>query len=162
MNMSNWYDFLDVVGDIISHEDVQSMVHIPHHLDVSCYEHSVFVAYTAFVSARRLGLDSSAVARAGLLHDLYLYSREDRRALPGWHFIIHPREALKNARAMTELTKKEQNIILSHMWPLPGRMPRSREAVIVNLADKYCALMEAAGIWHSLRMRLLVNSEQIA
>ena len=49
-----------------------------------------------------------------------------------------------NARNYFQITKKEQNIIRSHMWPLTFRhMPTCREAVIVCLADKYCAVVES-------------------
>ena len=49
-----------------------------------------------------------------------------------------------NARNYFQITQKEQNIIQSHMWPLTFRhMPTCREAVIVCLADKYCAVVES-------------------
>ena len=39
---------------------------------------------------------------------------------------------------------QEQNIIASHMWPLTFRhVPTCREAFIVCLADKYCAVVES-------------------
>ena len=42
------------------------------------------------------------------------------------------------------ITTKEQSIIASHMWPLTFRhVPTCREAVIVCLADKYCAVVES-------------------
>ena len=42
------------------------------------------------------------------------------------------------------ITKKEQSIISSHMWPLTFRhVPTCREAIIVCLADKYCAVVES-------------------
>ena len=45
---------------------------------------------------------------------------------------------------MFGITKKEQNIIASHMWPLTFRhVPTCREAIIVCLADKYCAVVES-------------------
>ena len=44
----------------------------------------------------------------------------------------------------SDITKKEQNVIASHMWPLTFRhIPTCREAVIVCLADKYCAIVES-------------------
>ena len=49
-----------------------------------------------------------------------------------------------NARNYFQITQKEQNIIRSHMWPLTVRhRPTCREAVIVCLADKYCAVVES-------------------
>ena len=49
-----------------------------------------------------------------------------------------------NAQRVFHITKKEQNIIASHMWPLTFRhVPTCREAFIVCLADKYCAVVES-------------------
>ena len=49
-----------------------------------------------------------------------------------------------NAERCFAITRKEQNIISSHMWPLTFRhVPTCREAVIVCLADKYCAVLES-------------------
>ena len=51
------------------------------------------------------------------------------------------------------LSSKEENIILSHMWPLARRRPRSAEAAVVNLADKLCATAEVLGYWRRSRVR---------
>ena len=58
--------------------------------------------------------------------------------------------ALENAGRCFDIDDKVKNIILSHMWPLPFvERPKSREAVLVNLADKYCAYQEMKnGIVH--------------
>ena len=43
-----------------------------------------------------------------------------------------------------ELTKKEENIIHSHMRPLTLRaIPKSKEAFIICLVDKWCAIIES-------------------
>ena len=47
----------------------------------------------------------------------------------------------------------EENIIVSHMWPLSRRMPRYKEAVVVNLADKMCATAEVCRLYHYLKHR---------
>lgn len=54
---------------------------------------------------------------------------------------------------MTELTQKERNIILSHMWPLGGQLPRSWEAWLVDVVDTLCAGLELAGICRPQRLR---------
>ena len=52
--------------------------------------------------------------------------------------------ACVNAEQVFHITKKEQSIISSHMWPLTFRhVPSCREAIIVCLADKYCAVVES-------------------
>lgn len=154
VNDTNWQCFLDCVGDLLSAPEVQSVKRLPHHPGVNCYEHSVFVAYMAFRLARRYSLDYKAAARCGLLHDLYLYDPRDRSAHPGNQCLDHPEFALRNAEALCGgLSAKERNIIVSHMWPLAIRMPHSREAAVVNVADKFCATAELVGYWRRSRVR---------
>ena len=114
------------------------MREIRHHPGVSCYEHSVFVSYTAFRLAERMGLDSRTAARGGLLHDLYLY---DPHTLHSYQqCFAHP------------VAPKEENIILAHMWPIARRRPHSGEAYAVCLADKVCAIAEVLQIWRRMRI----------
>ena len=63
---------------------------------------------------------------------------------PYKHGISHPAAALRNAQKLFTLSSKERNIIASHMWPFNlTTIPQSREAWMVTLADKLCALTEA-------------------
>ena len=133
-------------------ESVQKLWDIKHHLSLSCYEHSMFVAYMSYCAARKLGLDHVAAARAGLLHDLYLYESHKTSWLR--HYFTHASHALANARKLCDLSRQEENIILAHMWPLSGAMPRSWEALVVSLCDKYCAVIEGLHIWHRMKIRL--------
>ena len=128
------------------------MREIRHHPGVSCYEHSVFVSYTAFRLAERMGLDSRTAARGGLLHDLYLY---DPHTLHSYQqCFAHPVAAARNAAALCGgLTPKEENIILAHMWPIARRRPHSGEAYAVCLADKVCAIAEVLQIAPSCAKR---------
>ncbi|MGN0707810.1 MAG: HD family phosphohydrolase, partial [Faecalibacterium sp.] len=89
-------------------------------------------------------------AVGALLHDFYLYDWHRRSTFHGLHRLLemhgfsHPSHALVNAKQYFQITPKEQNIISCHMWPLTFRhVPRCREAVIVCLADKYCAVIES-------------------
>ena len=51
-------------------------------------------------------------------------------------------------RLMLDLALQDagENIIGSHMWPLNIRnIPRSREAILVCIVDKICAVQERCG-----------------
>ena len=145
--------FLQCVGPLLESPQVNSMKQWRHHFSVTCYEHSVFVSYVAFRLARYFGWDYRAAARAGLLHDLYLYDSSDRSAHPGNQCLDHPEFALRNAVALCpDLTENEKNAIVSHMFPLGIHLPRCREALVVNLADDICAVLEVA---HLCRTRLI-------
>ena len=104
------------VEELLFSSQVQHMKSIRHHPGVSCYEHSVFVSYVAWYLADRWGADARTAARAGLLHDLYLY---DPRTLPSYRqCFAHPVAAAENAAALCGgLTAREKNCILAHMWP---------------------------------------------
>ena len=81
------------------------------------------------------------MVRAALLHDYFLYDWHE----PGHtaHATMHPVLALRNALQDFELSDVEKNAIAAHMWPLPpGRVPKSREALLVSLADKRCSAVE--------------------
>ena len=153
----NWYACLDCVADLMGSREVLSMRDIPHHPGCTCYEHSVFVAYIAYRLARRWGLDRRMAARCGLLHDLYLYNARLPGTHPGSQCFDHPVAAARNASALCGgLSDKEENIILSHMWPLAKTFPHSREAAVVNLADKFCATLEVSQLWRVMGMRQMV------
>ena len=156
IDLPNWNSFLSCVDGLLDTPQVQSMRSLPHHPGVNCYEHSVFVAYVAFRLARRWGLDYRACARAGLLHDLYLYRWDDQSAHPGLQCFDHPQFALRNASELTDLSAQEQNILLAHMWPLALHLPRSREAWVVSLADKLCATVEVAQIYKRMKLRAVL------
>ena len=87
--------------------------------------------------------------RGALLHDYFLYDWHKNKIRPSrfykfyeLHGFTHPGTALKNAKKDFRLTKREQDIIKKHMWPLTVIPPMCREAWIVTAADKYCSLME--------------------
>ena len=106
------------------------------------------VAVSSFRLAQKLGwrIDEDALARGAMLHDFHLYTRQSERINFLRHAFEHPRLALRNAEKLFALNGKEKNIITSHMWPLTVlAVPKSKEAVLVTLADKYCAFREMHG-----------------
>lgn len=149
----NQTSYLNCVEDLLTSKQVRSMKQWQHHFSVTTYDHSLFVSYVAFRLARRLGCDYRMSAVMGLLHDLYLYDSHDPTAHPGNQCFDHPVAALNNARALLDLNQKEENIILSHMWPLSKTMPHSKEAVIVNIADKFCATLEVLSVTRAKRLK---------
>lgn len=146
-------EFVQTTGELLGSDQVRMMGRWKHHRSITTLDHSLFVAYCSYRAARALRLDASAAARGGLLHDLYLYDSRDKSAHPGWQCFDHPRAAARNAEQVTHLTDKERNIILSHMWPLGGALPRSPEALLVDLVDTFCAGLELAGLYRPARLR---------
>ena len=145
--------FVKTTAELLGSDQVRMMGRWKHHGPVTTLDHSLFVAYLSYRAALFLGLDAEAAARGGLLHDLYLYDSRDKSAHPGCQCFDHPRAAARNAEQLTELTNKERNIILSHMWPLGGQLPRSVEAWLVDLVDTICAGLELSRICRPSRLR---------
>jgi uncharacterized protein len=134
-------EFQNAVSDLVSLPQVQQLRRYRHHRATDRYTHTMRVARWSFRLARRLGLDERAAARGAMLHDLFFHDKSSRPADYGDSVLLHhPEEAAENAKRVTQLTDKEENIILSHMWPLSRHAPRSAEAVLVNLVDDVVAV----------------------
>lgn len=125
--------------------EIQKMASFTMHNGNTTLQHVENVADVSFRIAEKLGIDidEKALVRGAMLHDYYLYTFKETKMSPYRHGISHPETALKNASKRHRLTEKETNIIRSHMWPMTFlHPPMSREAVLVCLADKYCAVNE--------------------
>ena len=122
------------------------------HHDATLADHSVAVAYHAFIVARTLGLRRrlAELTRGALLHDFFHYDwRKSGPRSGGMHGFDHPREALENAEAAYgPLSRVERDIILRHMWPLTPVPPRYVESVIVCIVDK---CVSAAESWNAIK-----------
>ena len=115
------------------------------HGKVSTYEHVISVACLSYCINKRLrlGAPGAELVRGAFLHDFYLYDWHENGYPGRLHGFRHPAVAWKEALRRYRLRPVEQNIILSHMWPLTlFAFPRSRAACIVCLADKICSAYE--------------------
>lgn len=114
------------------------------HGRTTVYEHSVHVAEISLALAAllRIRVDKEALLKGALLHDYFLYDWHEPNKAHAMHGFRHPRTALFNAKRDYSLNKREENIILRHMFPLTFIPPTCKEAWIVCLVDKYCAIRE--------------------
>ena len=147
-------EFAECISELIDHPLVQSMDAVKHHVHkVTCLDHCLFVSYVGFVMAKKLNLDYRAVARAGLLHDLYLCDWSKTNVSRFRRLLIHPGMALENASCF-ELSALERDIISKHMWPVTlWQVPSYRESVVVNIADKLCATVEFMHLYQLLKTK---------
>lgn len=131
--------------ELLSDPKVQSMGKLTHHVCSTTLSHSIYVTKTACRLAKILHIrvHTKDLVRGCMLHDFYLYefAKEDMTAYQ--HGTGHAAVALKNAGKRYDLTRIEQNMIYSHMWPLNvTHLPRYKESVLIVVADKYCAVVE--------------------
>ena len=135
-------DFYDAVSDLLEQDLVASLDNYTHHYCFTRLKHSLNVAYASFLITRFLRWDSRAVARAGLLHDLFFYDWRDEEFVDSNHAKEHPKVALQNAKTISHINVLEEDIILKHMWLASTAWPRYRESYVVSVVDKCCAVSE--------------------
>lgn len=139
----SYAEFYSIVDDLLHAPDFVKLDLLKHHYGVSRMHHCINVAYYSYILCKKLHLDYRAVARAGLLHDLFHYECSKKRFGALRHAAIHPKLALRNAQKLTTLSKKEKDIIVKHMWLCSTAIPRYAESYIVSCVDKYSAVAEA-------------------
>lgn len=137
-------NYIAEVRDILENKAFLSMKEYVQHGTTSCLAHCIAVSYLSYKACEKYGLNSRAAARAGLLHDMFLYDWHSHKAEKGegLHGFSHPQRALQNAEREFELTNLEREIIVKHMWPLTLMPPKHKEAYVVLCYDKVCSLRE--------------------
>lgn len=137
-------EYRKYVQDVATSPVVQKMKRFNHHSHTNCFEHSVHVSYYNYLICKKLGWDTRAAAKAGLLHDLFLYDWHNHKTGEGerMHGFEHPTKALKNAQNNFALTRKEGDIISKHMFPLTVTPPKYKESYVITLTDKFCSTCE--------------------
>lgn len=134
-----------LLRSMLDHPELSQMKDYRQHQNTNTYTHCRHVTLMSLWIIRRFRIpaDVEAVIRAAMLHDFYLYDAMGEGVSAWRHGRQHPAIALKNAEKHFQLSWKEKNIIYSHMWPIHfSHVPLCREAVIVNAADKICAVEE--------------------
>ena len=132
----------ETIAPFVDDADVRRMATYVQHGSVDTLSHCRSVAEVSWWLACRLHMrvDREALLVGALLHDFYLYDWHGA----GWrHSYRHAEHARRNAAAHFGVDEQTQRVIRCHMWPIGiTHVPRTREAVIVCLADKYASLHE--------------------
>ncbi len=137
--------FWEEVRQVCSSSRMNKSKSFYQHGKINIYVHSLRVAYICYywVKKYHLHVDEKALIRGALLHDYFLYDwhdKEHEHKRP--HGFFHPSAALCNAKQDFILTRKEENIIQRHMFPLTLIPPGCKEAWLVCMADKVCSTRE--------------------
>lgn len=127
---------------------VRVMSQFKHHHDITTYDHCMHVVTVGLKLARKWKCTDEQLRNliiGGILHDYFLYDYHitGRKVQGGTHAWAHPFIASQCASKTFELNSVQRNIIETHMFPVTLRhIPKSKEAWIICLVDKYCATTE--------------------
>ena len=120
-----------------------------HHHVTTVGDHSLRVAKASIricgaLSKLRIPIRKEDVVVGALCHDLGILGRHVKYKNNTVCRKMHPKDSVDVAkRILPELNENTEGIIRDHMWPFGGRRPKSREGLIVSLADKYAAVRDA-------------------
>lgn len=135
-------EFQSIIKELVNNSTVQEMKKYRQHFDTSCFEHCYIAAYYCYLICKKYNLDYKSATRAAMLHDLFLYDWREKSDREGWHAVTHGKLACENACKLFNLSDKEKDIIVKHMWPVTIKLPKCKEGFILTFVDKYCALAE--------------------
>ena len=137
----------EILTEIQSDVNAQKMKQYIQHGTVSTYEHCENVARLSYAIDNRLSLNSDmkVLLTGAMLHDLYLYDwHEEGDGSHHFHGFRHAKRVCENARKYFNIDDRTNHVIYCHMWPLnPERVPLSKEAWIVCIADKCVSIQES-------------------
>ena len=139
--------FYEELNKLVMDSRIRRLSKYPQHNGSNTLTHCVQVAKRSFALAEEFGwdIDEKELARGAMLHDYYQYDIKEEGFSAYHHGTSHPLTAMKKAQEDFDLTEKERNIIRGHMWPLTlVHPPKSKEAILVCLADKDIATREFA------------------
>ena len=137
-------EYISIVSDLLKQEKVLQMKQYRQHYHVSCFDHCLFVSYNTYRICKKYNLDYISAARAGLLHDLFLYDwRKRENGRKRFHAFRHGKLAYEQATTFIDLNDKEKDMIIKHMWPVTPAFPKYKETFVIIYVDKYFAIAEA-------------------
>lgn len=147
-------EYYTLVADLLESSVVRQMENYTHHGRTTCFQHCLNVSYFNYKICKLFNLNQRAGARAGLLHDLFLYDWHTHKPAEGerLHGFTHAKTSLENAQKYFYVSALESDIIEKHMFPLNlCALPRYRETLVIVFTDKLCGAMEVtSNLWAKL------------
>lgn len=134
-------EFLALVRDILEDTEFQKLSLYRQHRKTTRLMHSINVSYISWLIARKLGWDATAAARAGLLHDFFLYAYGEDTPSGKLMAFDHPRTAAKNSAERFDIPRRSvrQSCPTCSLW---GLCPPAERPGCSRFTDKVCASVE--------------------
>ena len=136
--------FFSILKEISTNSRFHECNKFIQHGNTTVKRHCIRVAATAYYIALKTGIkvNERELIRGALLHDYFLYDWHEKLLRNQIQGFTHPKTPLQEALKDFTLSKREENMILHHMFPLTPCPPKYREGWILCLADKICATRE--------------------
>ena len=134
--------------DVLHSEEFRSAYSETHHIRGTVSSHSMTVCIMAvrisrFLKKQGVSLDEKDLVQASLCHDLGMLGRKEKYTnfIAAWK--RHPKDSASVARDLVpDLSENAESMIATHMWPVGGPVPRSKEAFVLSMADKLASIAD--------------------
>ena len=135
-------------NDILKSDIFKAARNQTHHCRTTVASHSVKTAISGLkicAILRRMGIkvNTRIVVRTALLHDLGMIGRNELYRNNCECCLRHPENSAYIARQICrEIDDKSIAAIESHMWPSTTRIPNTKEAFVLCMADKVASVKD--------------------
>ena len=135
-------EFNEIISDILENKEFNELKKCKHH-GITRFDHCMNVAYFTYKLTRKTNKNYKEVTRAAILHDFF--TNEVENMMPLKKYTDHPKFALENSKKYFKLNELQEDIILSHMFPVGLRVPKYKESWLVDFVDDVSAIYERLG-----------------
>ena len=132
-------EFYEINRDILNNAEFNELKKMRHH-DITRYDHCLRVSYYTYKVTKFLHLNYIEATRAALLHDFFTTEVMNENGLN--RLLKHPAFALENAKNYFELSPLQEDIIISHMFPVGLKVPKHVESWLVDILDDIASVYE--------------------
>lgn len=136
-------EFSDLVSPYLSNELFCELRRYNHH-NTNRLNHSYNVAVYSYWLWQKLNrfidINLEVLLIGALLHDFYFVQKNDRSIKRC--MMKHAAMASKNAKECFDVSPECQHIIETHMFPVGTKVPCTKEAWLVVIADDMASIME--------------------
>ena len=152
-NKKIYYDIYSEVYNVNKYRELKSMVHHGNNR----LDHINRVSKLSFYLSKLFKLDYVSCTRGALLHDFFTLDDLSRDDIEYRKFLKdHPRIALDNSKKYFNLNEVEEDIILTHMFPIVKGKPNYAESRVVCISDKLVSLYEFFRYQINLSVNLVI------
>jgi len=153
---------------VLNSEEFRETRNARHHRHSSISEHTMNVCIISLKLARLLknagiSVDENDLVTASLCHDLGMMDRGHKyhSLISSW--IRHPDDSVQAAhQVVPDLSKNAEDMIRSHMWPLGTHLPKTRESIIMAVADKCASVIDWGEYLTNSRYKAEIKKQLIA